>query len=76
MTHLVEQACWMEVAWTFMNEIPCSHALMNCVKIFTGAILDSRRDGVQGHASHFCFLFGRHLRMSARQISLLCLGGV
>ena len=30
-----------------------SHALMDCVKAFTGAILVSRRDGVQMHASHF-----------------------
>ena len=26
---------------------------MDCVKAFTGAILVSRRDGVQMHASHF-----------------------
>ena len=26
---------------------------MNRVNVFTGAILDSRRDGVQVHASHF-----------------------
>ena len=26
---------------------------MNCVKAFTGAILDSRRDGVQVHVCHF-----------------------
>ena len=30
-----------------------SHALMDCVKAFTGAILVSRRDGVLMHASHF-----------------------
>ena len=43
----------MEEAWTSLNEILYSRALMNRVKVFTGAILDSRRDGVQVHASHF-----------------------
>ena len=41
-----------------MNEIPYSHGLMNRVKVLSGAILDSRRDGVQVHASHFSSLPG------------------
>ena len=46
----------MEEAWTFHERNLYSRALMNRVKTFTGAILDSRRDGVQVHASHFSFI--------------------
>ena len=43
----------MEEAWTFPERILYSHALMNRLEAFSGAILDSGRDGVQVHASHF-----------------------
>ena len=42
-----------EEAWICSERNFYSHALMDCVKAFTGAILVSRRDGVQVHASHF-----------------------
>ena len=39
----------MEEAWTFHERNLYSRALTNRVNVFTGAILDSRRDGVQVH---------------------------
>ena len=41
-----------EEAWTCSERNFYSHALMDWLKAFTGAILVSRRDGVQVHASH------------------------
>ena len=42
-----------EEVWICSERNFYSHALMDCVKAFTGAILVSRRDGVQMHAGQF-----------------------